>query len=249
MVGAPLLLLLVHLAAPPTAKRQDPYSRVQQASALIEHGQYRRALDIVDALLAEYPKSQSSHLLRGMALDELGRLDEAERSYRTALQIAPDDAQILARYGMHRLRAEDWPGAIRLLEQSLASREDALSYFYLAQAYFHTDAKAKAFVSFLGGISALDVSFSKDGQWVAYCTYPDGILWRSSRALTCRGDSFRNRPTSRRLRNIFGSSFNACKSPFSNAHAARSFSRRVRNFPISPRPRAAASIPAAILAR
>jgi eukaryotic-like serine/threonine-protein kinase len=41
------------------------------------------------------------------------------------------------------------------------------------------DAKAKAFVSFLGGISALDVSFSKDGQWVAYCTYPDGILWRS----------------------------------------------------------------------
>ncbi|MGE5327007.1 MAG: protein kinase domain-containing protein, partial [Deltaproteobacteria bacterium] len=28
------------------------------------------------------------------------------------------------------------------------------------------DAKAKAFVSFLGGISAQDVSFSKDGQWV-----------------------------------------------------------------------------------
>jgi Tol biopolymer transport system component len=41
------------------------------------------------------------------------------------------------------------------------------------------DAKAKAFVPFLGGISAQDVSFSKDGQWVAYCTYPDGILWRS----------------------------------------------------------------------
>ena len=41
------------------------------------------------------------------------------------------------------------------------------------------DATAKAFVSFLGGISALDVSFSKDGQWVAYCTYPDGVLWRS----------------------------------------------------------------------
>jgi tetratricopeptide (TPR) repeat protein len=144
MVGAPLLLLLVIQAAPPPAQRQDPYSRVQQARALIERGEYRRALEIVDALLARYPKSQSSHLLRGMALDELGRLDEAERSYRSALQIAPDDAQILARYGMHRLRAEDWPGAIRLLERSLASREDALSYFYLAQAYFHTDAKAKA---------------------------------------------------------------------------------------------------------
>ena len=41
------------------------------------------------------------------------------------------------------------------------------------------DAKSKAFDSFLGGISAQDVSFSKDGQWVAYVTYPDGILWRS----------------------------------------------------------------------
>ena len=41
------------------------------------------------------------------------------------------------------------------------------------------DTKAKAFESFLGGISAQDVSFSKDGQWVAYVTYPDGILWRS----------------------------------------------------------------------
>ena len=41
------------------------------------------------------------------------------------------------------------------------------------------DARTKAFVSFLGGISAQDVSFSKDGQWVAYVTFPEGILWRS----------------------------------------------------------------------
>jgi WD40 repeat protein len=41
------------------------------------------------------------------------------------------------------------------------------------------DAKANAFESFLGGISAQDLSFSKDGQWIAYVTYPDGILWRS----------------------------------------------------------------------
>ncbi len=41
------------------------------------------------------------------------------------------------------------------------------------------DPKSRAFDSFLGGISAQDVSFSKDGQWVAYVTYPEGILWRS----------------------------------------------------------------------
>jgi len=41
------------------------------------------------------------------------------------------------------------------------------------------DAKTKTFVPFLGGISADFVSFSKDGQWVAYVTFPDGVLWRS----------------------------------------------------------------------
>jgi serine/threonine protein kinase/Tol biopolymer transport system component len=39
--------------------------------------------------------------------------------------------------------------------------------------------KSKAFESFMGGISAQDVEFSKDGQWVAYSSYPEGILWRS----------------------------------------------------------------------
>ena len=35
------------------------------------------------------------------------------------------------------------------------------------------------FEPFLQGISAQDVAFSKDGQWVAYSSYPDGTLWRS----------------------------------------------------------------------
>jgi Tol biopolymer transport system component len=35
------------------------------------------------------------------------------------------------------------------------------------------------FTPFLSGISAQDVAFSKDGQWVAYVSYPESILWRS----------------------------------------------------------------------
>jgi eukaryotic-like serine/threonine-protein kinase len=41
------------------------------------------------------------------------------------------------------------------------------------------DAKSKAIEPFLSGISAQDVAFSKDGQWVAYVLYPEGTLWRS----------------------------------------------------------------------
>jgi len=41
------------------------------------------------------------------------------------------------------------------------------------------DAQSNQFVPFLSGISAEHVSFSKDGQWVAYVMFPEGTLWRS----------------------------------------------------------------------
>jgi Tol biopolymer transport system component len=41
------------------------------------------------------------------------------------------------------------------------------------------DLKSRAFSDFLGGISAAEVDFSRDGQWVAYVTYPDYTLWRA----------------------------------------------------------------------
>ena len=41
------------------------------------------------------------------------------------------------------------------------------------------ESKAGQFVPYLGGISAVDVVFSRDGNWVAYVTFPDGDLWRS----------------------------------------------------------------------
>jgi Tol biopolymer transport system component len=41
------------------------------------------------------------------------------------------------------------------------------------------DAKSAEFAPFLSGISAEGVSFSKDGQWVAYVIFPEGTLWTS----------------------------------------------------------------------
>jgi eukaryotic-like serine/threonine-protein kinase len=41
------------------------------------------------------------------------------------------------------------------------------------------DAKSRQFTPFLSGISACCTSFSRDHQWVAYISYPDGSLWRS----------------------------------------------------------------------
>ena len=41
------------------------------------------------------------------------------------------------------------------------------------------DAGSRQFMPYLGGISASELEFSRDGQWVTYVTFPDDILWRS----------------------------------------------------------------------
>jgi len=41
------------------------------------------------------------------------------------------------------------------------------------------DAATKQFLPFLGGISAGDLDFSRDGKWVTYVSIPDLTLWRS----------------------------------------------------------------------
>jgi eukaryotic-like serine/threonine-protein kinase len=41
------------------------------------------------------------------------------------------------------------------------------------------DVSSRQFLPFLPGVSALGPTFSKDGKWVAYTSYPDHTLWRS----------------------------------------------------------------------
>jgi Tol biopolymer transport system component len=60
---------------------------------------------------------------------------------------------------------------------------DGKKLFVVGQSYrgelMRYDSKSGQFSPFLGGISAEYVSFSRDGQWVAYVSYPEGTLWRS----------------------------------------------------------------------
>ncbi|HLY42289.1 MAG TPA: winged helix-turn-helix domain-containing protein [Terracidiphilus sp.] len=46
---------------------------------------------------------------------------------------------------------------------------------------FRFDAKTQQLQPFLGGISAVYVSFSHDGKSVAYVSYPDATLWKANR--------------------------------------------------------------------
>jgi Tol biopolymer transport system component/DNA-binding winged helix-turn-helix (wHTH) protein len=61
--------------------------------------------------------------------------------------------------------------------------KDGKKLFVVGQTYrgelVRYEPKSSRFLPFLGGISAEYLDFSKDGQWVAYVSYPEGILWRS----------------------------------------------------------------------
>lgn len=41
------------------------------------------------------------------------------------------------------------------------------------------DPASRQFISYLAGISAEELDFSRDGAWVAYISFPEGNLWRS----------------------------------------------------------------------
>ena len=41
------------------------------------------------------------------------------------------------------------------------------------------DQHAHTYSAYMGGISAIDPTFSRDGKWMAYLSYPDHTLWRS----------------------------------------------------------------------
>jgi Tol biopolymer transport system component len=61
------------------------------------------------------------------------------------------------------------PDSKKLFAQGFQKRGELIRY----------DAQRHGFVPFLAGIWATDVRFSRDGEWAAYVSYPEGTLWRS----------------------------------------------------------------------
>ena len=70
-----------------------------------------------------------------------------------------------------------------LLFYAVAPSSDGKKLFVLAAQLraqvVHYMPSSRQFVPYLSGVSATDLAFSPDGQWVAYVTVPEGNLWRS----------------------------------------------------------------------
>ena len=88
--------------------------------ALAENGDYQQALDVLDR--AHTPDQPDWHILsaQGAVLDQMGRHDEAQRHYLTALKIAPDEPTVLSNLGLSYALSKDLKNAEETLRRAAA---------------------------------------------------------------------------------------------------------------------------------
>ena len=110
--------------------------QLQRAIEIAEHGDRKRALILANALVEKYPDSGPALKLQGMLLEQSGRGAEASHAYERALEVVPNDADLLYKLGIYQLAAGDKDQAVYLLRRHLTIRpKDGDALFYLAQAY------------------------------------------------------------------------------------------------------------------
>jgi Flp pilus assembly protein TadD len=91
------------------------------ARAAMSGGSPGLALNVSNSILAKEPRNVAALLTQGDALSALGRSDEAETSYKTAL--ASDAGSVDAQIGLGRLRLHSDPAGAQLLFLSVVQSE------------------------------------------------------------------------------------------------------------------------------
>ena len=116
---------------------ESPLTRqVQQALSLDEHGDRQGAMNSVLRLLEQHPDFEPAIKLKGMLLEEAGRTSEAEAAFEEALNLAPNDADVLLEVGKYKLTEGQKGEAIKLLQHCTRILPgDGDAQYYLAQAY------------------------------------------------------------------------------------------------------------------
>lgn len=111
----------------------DPALRVEYARALVAAGRFEQALNVIDATINPAAPDWTMLSIKGAALDQLGRHDEARALYRQAQVLAPAEPSLEANLGLsysltnelalaerHLKRAAGMPGANPKVRQNLA---------------------------------------------------------------------------------------------------------------------------------
>jgi uncharacterized protein (AIM24 family) len=137
-------------SAPAADEREQAFTRhLRRAGELI--GAQRLPEGELEILkgLALSPRDLRALKLLALVRFKLGRLAEAREVYRTAHEVAPEDAAVRLNLGLIALKLDWFEEAISELESATRlSPEDQRAWSYLGYAYARTGAKARAASAF-----------------------------------------------------------------------------------------------------
>ncbi|KFN42094.1 2OG-Fe(II) oxygenase family protein [Arenimonas metalli] len=105
-------------AGAPQALTTDEAKQLEAAIALMREGKADQALRRVDDLLAKVPRSPDAHQLMAMCQSELGEYALAERSFRRALELAPDQPLLLVNLATLLRKVARVPEALVLFQRA-----------------------------------------------------------------------------------------------------------------------------------
>jgi serine/threonine protein kinase/Tol biopolymer transport system component len=104
---------------------------------------------------------------------------ESLRDGASNIWVLPEHSSLLRKVSNHPLQVTTGPLSFNAPVPSKDGKKLFVIGAQLRAELVRYDFKSGEFVPYLGGISAGEVDFSRDGKWVAYVSYPDDTLWRS----------------------------------------------------------------------
>lgn len=110
---------------PTASDESDPQKRARirldLAGAYFAEGQWNTALDEVKQALAASPDLPQALNLRGLIYAEMGENQLAEDSYRRAMQVAPNDGDVMHNYGWFLCVRQRYEEAQALFQRALTT--------------------------------------------------------------------------------------------------------------------------------
>ena len=104
--------------------QEPPKDRFQQVAALYTNGKFQELLDVTGKLLKQYPTSVMLYNIQGAANAGLGQIDSAIKSYKKAISIKPDLAEIYYNMGIVLKDQEKLYEAIEAYKKALLIKPD-----------------------------------------------------------------------------------------------------------------------------
>jgi superkiller protein 3 len=157
----------MELQAVPAADRRSVPVLLEQSAALLDAGEYGRALELLDRAAKADPDVSETHRKRGRALENLGpeHLEEAAAAYRVALSLDPGAcrareglANVLDRLGDRANAEAQWEEVLRQASGRWDAEQDLLEL--AGRCFYRLDRVPEA-------VSAFERALAIDPAWVA----------------------------------------------------------------------------------